>query len=1520
MLKYLSLLATASLILPRAIVAEPAPVPSSFDFHYVGASVASLQTVTPQFASSKAGTVTPVTEEGEDRLRLTGSPGSFSFSCPVEKNTEYLLRVKVQSNDQVVFQVGQLSMSYNDLGHWQTVTGLCPSGDAGMMEVKATLHSLTAEQSASAEIKDISLIRVERPTVASRRSFSGQTSLVQDGAAAATIIIPAGNEMYLKLAGQISAAVKARTGVDLPIVSDTDATEKDYPILKEPFQKRNLILLGRLGNNRAFWTAYNRFLTAVDGFYPGGNGYAVHTASNVFHTGINHLIIGGTTDEGVRRGTAKFVEKIEAAPADSKGLRLPWLLETDLQGDCLAFFKQDDAKWKEKPENGWLPKPEPAYGNVSRWYDNAMGYYWTGWDSYHQREKQYLAQIIDEHGVTHQYITEFLVRAYNMLDVSGVIPPEQVQKIDSLLTQNFFDYLAFSELSWMTTFAPPYGQIGLENRHQIAPWMGDYKMAEFITDILTPVGGLKDLAEFRREEKERALIDFVKHRSAASLPGATGPDADEEINASLFRFALEKDLYREFFGSGNADRSLELERIDPITGIFAYPSGPRDSKLLLGIMACLTGKPEYQWLWHHLPEVAHPQGYFQFRYLGQTRRYTPDADAPEAIPQSWSGIHFATNPVDNDPGMKADSNNYYFISEGTGLRPDDDYIAFNGVSYLAPSGVVAKLNSQGCVWLGEGIAGGRFDLNSASAIRTDRMENNGKFDDFSRCLWSAELPTGNAMRFRQLLSNDIRWTRDVIHLGRGVYAFRDCFTALADGTYSLNVNWHPTGTFSREGTRLTFLAREGKMEIECFGDDFSENESSRQDNPARVSVRNQALKKLAKGQSVVSYSVLQITADQATPPAMTTLSGDNRLSVGSAVLDWKPTASGSFATDADLVIQTPAASGFYHAGRVTLGEQAVTDFNPTQSFGVSATGEWNHLPEGKTLSTEEGHNVFQAATAWAGKATVPPTTTSLTPSDDGLQIKLQDLSKNWKQAWHDDSFLRPAKVTDVKIDNGVIDFGKVLNLTEIRMKSDQLRFFAPTHIPTNLELATDLKGPWKLAEGKRAWRPSIRSGNYGESHPVKEADETLLLSSVPARYVKPASPLLGFFTDSWKEARHPLRVETGDFLNNGSVQTLIVSDVFPQFPRSIRDDDVSAALLSDKGSEIFHLNFAGPVQSVRLLDWHGNGTKDLFVLYANGTLEIYNLAGKLERSADLYQMHEEFQKNYGRKSTRQPAGGFVLPFSVGLWRPDASGKSEIVVGRYGGFSFLNPDLTWKGLLSVSGYATPGILANGADFDGSGVPEQVVAERMRIWQIGGSGKPTVREPNGAEFWPQVYQLDKVIPEYDASTAPLGGYPTVRFELLQGLTPKPRYVLLARGTSVCIYDAKEKTIFYNWNGQARITGLGIVSEQEGKLELVVSTQDRLLWHFDWTNGLDHDPVVTAKSFPDLITNIQETGSGPRSLVLSGTNGLYLRSTDGDYAQIAKGSFKSAAPQAVQDGQVGKVVAADAQGQVLSFERKP
>ncbi len=1472
-------------------LAAPAGVASTvvspYDFQYRGESILTMERAIAELRPVNGAGRLHALDDASGILLQSPVPGgeaTFAIPVTVEKGKEYLFRAEVKSEDSLVARFGRFSMAYNDLGQWQTISGLYRATDPADAALELHLRSLDSARSASVQIRRLSLIRVERPAAIGRRSFDGSTELVKNGAPNASIIIPADAKGYLLLATSIRDAVKAKTGVELPILSDRDATQADYPILKPSLGRTHLIILGRLGNNRALWPAYNRFLAAVDGFYPGGDGYAIHTAANVTHHGENHLIIGGTSDTGTRRGTARFLEMIAAADGSKESLRLPWLLQTELQGDCLELLKKDDAQWRERPESPLLPKPEPGYGNVVRWYRNAMGYYWTGWDSYKQRADHYLTQVLEEKAYTHHYIAEFFVRTFDMLDESGVLSQEQTKAVDALFVENFLDMMTVGDLHWMTTFAPPYGQINISSRHQIDPWMSDYQFARFITDILTPEGGFKELVDFRLAEKGRALTDFVIHRNNPSLPGGGLDEVYEEVNASFFRFALDHDLYREFFDSGNALKSLSLGRVNHLTGDFAYPPKNRDTKLLLGILTSLTRQPELHWLWKHLPEKVRPQGYFQNRYLGGLRRYTPDADLPETVPRRWSGIEFTPNPVDNAP-VRTSRENYYFLAIRSGFEPGDDYLAFNGVDGSAPSGAVVALVSNGFSWLGIGSRdANRFQANTATAVRIDQPDAKPPHDDSSHALWSADLPSGQAIRFRQALTDGIQWTRDAVRLGKGLFVFRDSFTAQVEGTYLLGVGWSPNGSGSREGESYHFMSRANRLAIRMSGDGFAfvpHGGGKATQGP----IRSQTLRHLKAGESAIVYTVMESAATQPHRFLPVQVIDRERLVIGESerrvFLDWNPPADAVLKA-ASLVIRTPLQIGVYDG--IAQGKEA----GDRHSFSIAATGERG--PRDEAVTSVSDHPAIELS----------------------RPMTIRDATASWKQVARYDGFLKPVKISHYSVTaEGVIDLGTALELAEIRTVSNSP--YKQAHLPKEMLLSTTGTDGWIAPRGKRHWRPGVRTANYGEVHPVPKQDETLLFSTpMVARYVKASNrDALFLFTSSRLEARHPLRLETGDFLGTGQPQTLVVSDVFPQVPRVTRYDDLSVALLDFNGAPIFHKDLSGPVQAIRLLERKVGSGKELFILYTNGMLEVYALDGTLQASADLYQMHTAFATGYSEHKTRQPAGGYVLPFSVGLWRPDAAGERRVVIGRYGGFTFLKPDLSFEGVLNASGYGTPGLLAKGIDF-GNGQEEQVAVERWRFRQLGGSGEPTVRDPGGTQFWKETYQLlADVIEKEGASSLPMAGAPLLRYELLTAVSEQPRFLLLARGASLSLYDGHRRSLHYQWNSLAPLKGVAILEQGPARLRLLAATADSLLWEFDWKNGMQSPPSVHARLLSVPVTSLNECGTG--QALLAGPEGLYRLSDEGGMEQIAQGAFRSAA---LRSGNPATIVAATQKGEVITL----
>jgi hypothetical protein len=1387
-----------------------------FDFTYSGSSILDVAQLAARWSSLPHGSASSGQSGREPLLILSCAdrkPLEASFPCPLDPDAEYLFRARVKSTDAVIFRLAGLSMCYNDLGQWQTVAGLCRINRGADSTLRLSLRPLGTHATTTAEISDVSLLKIQRPAKAPRRHYSGRTVLVRPGHATAAIIVPAGSEAYLEWARQISAAIQERSGTGLEIVTDVAATARDYPVLLTPWRSRPLILLGRLGNNRALWAAYNRSLTAVDGFYPGADGYAVHTAANVFNTGINHLVVGATTEAGMARAVQVFISQISAARINQGALELPWLHAIELRGECREVFRRDDARWRQVPESELLPKPEPGYGNVIRWYDNAMGYYLTGWDSYREREQAYRGRILGERATTHQYISEFMIRIYRMVDQSGLFSPEDVERFDALIAQNFLDCGTIADLSWMTTFAPPYGDIALVNRHQVSPWLADYEMSAFVSDTLVPTGGLQELANFRRQEKGRLFRDFVLHRSGPSLPGGVLEECYEEIPAAFFRFALEHELYAEFFGSGNARKALFLERINPQSGSFTFPAGRRDSKFVLGIVASLTADPELKWQWAHLPEVVSARGYFQSRYIGPAFRYNPDAAAPERVPSSSRHLYLAPLPVTNTSRQPPPAA-YHFGAIIGGWRVTDDYLAYNGVNYTAPSGLIATLASGGVTWLGSNRSdarGGRFNDNTAYAIRADGTTSAIAFDDMSYCIASEDRPDGTTVRLRQLLSPDIIWERDITWSVGGHFEFRDRFTALRDGTYRLCVAWHPAGTLTRESERaFLFTTPAVSLNVKLAGQGFTATFEVASLTSPNSSLHLQAFQSLKKGETVSASTSLQISASSALPP---------------------------------------------HPGNAPSAEH---------STGVS----------------------------------------------------VRDLSAAWRLRWNYEGLLRPTRVTG-RGQAGVVDFGAAVPLTEIRASSGGSPTWQTGRLPDLIELAVTA-GDWRPADGKRAWRSGVRTGNYGETHPMPRTDETLRLAATPVRYLRTdPSAKLAFFAATPTASRHPVRLETGDFRGDGTIQTLAVASVFPQFPRDWRDDDVGVAFLDAKGKEIFQLNPDGPVQAVRLLPWKNTVAPQLFVVAASGLIEAYGLDGKLLGSVDLYRLHAEFDRQYNHRATRHPAGGFVLPFSIGTWRPEQSGERHLVIGRYGGFSFLNPDLSFEGVLGVSGYAVPGLLVEGADFTGRGIEEQVGAERMRLWALGGDSAPTVRDPSGLQSWPQVYDLLEAVNEDPAAQTPLAGPAIVRYELLPRLTARPRYVLMARGTSLSLYDGQTKSISSHWNPPAPINGVGIVVQAKGRLELLVATADSLLWDLCWTHGPDQPAELSAHEFPDTIATIREIPGKPGTALIAGAHGIYLaKSGDTSADRIAEGDFVDVWPQDVREGRLLSIVAATRRGEIQAF----
>jgi hypothetical protein len=1423
-----------------------------------------------------------------------GKKGEVRIAVATETGEEYFFSAEVHSNDRVVFFLGGLSMSYHQQGKWQQVCGLVRSNGGGL-ELKIDLRALGDGAPAEAVIRNLVLQKVTRPQKISKRPKEGRTLLVDSGKPTAIIVYP--KKSGDTLANELQQRIREKTSVSLPVLSDVEVTETEAPKIKAEYRHRNLILIGQLGTNRALWSAYNRFLAAEDGYYPGGNGFVLRTAAGVLEKGVNHLILGGSSNEGVKRAVEAFSGKVASQEVDSAGrFYMPWLLEVDLQGDCNLAFQEDQAIWSD-PAHPLLPALTSGYGKVVRWYRNAMAYYWSADPRYLERSNAYLQDILSERADTHHYIVEFLIRTYDMLDDSPMFSSKQVHEMDSLILQNFLDFLTKTDLNWMGVFSPPYEALVITNRHQIAPWYADLLMARFLSEKLDLSGDLKALAHFRRSEKEALFDSIVAQRIGPSLPGIAGAADYEEFPAMFFRYALENERYDVFFRSGLAHQTLGLERLDHITGRLADPPCPIDLPIWLGAMAQFFDNGSYQWLADRIRYTGLERGPFQGRYVAGVHRYqSPRALTPDEPPKTWAGVKVAPQPLLQDQTEAKNNEQFPLISMRGGFKKTDDLLQVAGWHRFLPAGSVINLVMDGVHLLNQSVEGGeisRSTTNGASVVRIGRYPVGGKENEEknrSRLRWHGEFRQGWGFGITTKISSDMEWARDVIRIANGEYLFCDTFTATREGHYLLQVGWQPRHPLISEENRWLMKHKEGAIRFQLIGDGVSVR--SRGDG----TLAGETIRKMKRGESVSLWTVIQ----RENHPAG----------------QWHPEMAGQRTLQLSRRNGQPAL--IFHQGVRTEEVDAdlvITDDREALALGWNRDGvkQCGILPKPLAIATQDN-----ADAATTSLATTP-------------KMAFQSSLTRWVPSWTYDGLRRPALHPAVALPYGVYDLGEVLTLDEVRSAVARGGAWKPSYLPEKIfaapEASSELPPPeselWLPIEGTRQSRPGCKTGNYGETMPVAHADESFFpKGKITTRFLRvegmAPGTLLKFFIREQQQSRHPLRLtdlSTIPGVNKGLI--MVAPGIFPQFTRPIRDEDFSLTLLSPvTGRAEAELDIGGTVQSLLVADQQGNGEAELYVLKADAMIETYALNGQKRSPIDLYQQFLDFQKAHGRDNTRAPAGGHYMPFSMGLWRADSSNARKWVIGRYGSLAFLDSNRKLEGIINFPSYASPGMLSRGVDFDRDGKDEMLTLEMYRMIHTGGEAKGRVRDREGSHFWPQTYNLLATQSPDHSQTELISGAPIHAFDVLEKLAGRPRYVLVVRSNYAGVYDAVARKWSVSWRPSAPVSAARLLSESDQKMEFCFSTTDGLFWNASFDSRRPERFTVTSVPLSLTIHGIHSINlpQGPL-ILLSCDEGLFLTDAGGNSEKIATGAFRSGL---FRDAQ--QIIAVDEQGTVSAFHCKP
>ncbi|MCC6423064.1 MAG: hypothetical protein IT447_06250, partial [Phycisphaerales bacterium] len=1418
--------------------------------------------------------------EGTISLKLQGVAGQglrLSQEVEVEPGTELLFTASVKSPDRVVATVGNLTMSYHRQGEWQTLAGLIRTGENNKITISFDLAGLS-NKPPTAKFDDITLRKLNRPANLQRKFDASQTHLVEEGKPAITIVYPSQVKSYKALAERLRAAIADKVGVQVPILSDVEATRVDAPVLKSNLQAQNLILIGRLGINRAMWPAYNRFLDATDGYYPGGDGYVVRTAADVYRNGKNHLILGGSSDAGAGRAVEKFIEILNQQPGQSGTLSVPWLLQTELGGECLSEMKAHDARWAANDPS--LPPIEPGYGTVRRWYENAMGYYWTGWDSYKQRAVALLEPVLKDRAYMHHYVTEFMVRTYDMLDDSPLYTLEQRNELDSLILSNFCDFCTDAgDISWMTIFSPPYDNIQVVNRHQIAPWMSDLTLADFLHDYFKEMGDLGRIVEFRRSEKDAFMKYMAANRWDTSLPGGPDCEHEEELALTLLRYALERDDYA-LFESGHARHLPAIPKID-FNGQWVRPGGSFDNALMFSTLASYYKDGRYLTLLKHLPS-AKP---FMNRYIAGVRRYSPGPELaatgvddltglnlPPTMPQRLNQLHglsagqFAA--VTFSPNRLFD-----FASFRSGFERTDDYVAVNGMlEQGALPGTMLAFWSRGMKWLGStgspfpAVSDRYFDNNGVHVLRTDRFVTGEKpYAAASMLEWSADLHRGGGVAFTLDPFMGMRWQRAVVWVRPGLFLVRDKLTARDSGEFQMMVNWRPEGGPAWDGKTWTSTTNIAKLRITPLSDVFqvSQNVAEYLSGEEQVvHFRQSASASMKTGDSVAALAVLQGYLPDREPVIHAVLTGKDAVYLSAdnssderTLVAWRPDNVRGINSDAHVVIIRPDAVQMMGGRHLEIGGKPVLISERPVSVRMEyADGRiWVDNPSASgrqviqvlggegvmvKLEVEVGCKELEIPKAAGAmlllESTLTPAQTAMVQQSESTSqpsrgVAIEDQTGQWKQVWKYDGLRQymPTNPTAYP-DNSVADLGRVVDLAEIQPMAITQGAWHPRVLPDEIWVsAGDANGnppapdssDWKKVEEQPRWRAGVITGNYGQTDPVEKDVQILTLEGVKARYIRSKDVRKLVFFDRDKLGSHqPLRITlTG---SENQRRLFIAPHIWPKFVGWLPYWQDKVAMLDPDGKEIFQYASPMKVMDAQLLSVDGGSTPSVVLATVDAQIDVLDEQGKVRRHDDLLTMHQVFNHTFGRPNTRHPAGGFAMPFAVGMWGHKGASGPGMVVARYHSYSFLDQSGRLEGLLSEGAYVQPAILRQGIDFDGDGNEEQVCIGRGVVMQIYGPKDQRVTEPNGFYFYPQVYHLKRL--EEPAWEERIDGAEVLMFEPIEtgrNAPRRPRHIAIARENYVGIYDGVENKWAFAWVPTAKVTAAAVIDQTPDRLRMLV-----------------------------------------------------------------------------------------------------
>jgi len=804
-------------------------------------------------------------------------------------------------------------------------------------------------------------------------------------------------------------------------------------------------------------------------------------------------------------------------------------------------------------------------------YENFMSYYWSGRRSYLELGCQYLDHLLTkgmyEYGIkTSHYGMEFFVRAFDMLDDSGHLSPEQVRRVDGAFLESFQGWPKREEQYLARIRAGAHHAVVSD--HQSAAFMSEKTLCRFVLERLNVSDEAKRDASRRYQVPDRALDQFIISRWRGCGQGAPYTDVPTQ---AFFRHALETEQYAAFFDSGLARRAAlyHLARCANPDGadIGLAWGGTRsliDFKLFLGICASYYRDGGLKQVIETIPARIRP--HYGVNVNG-VHRYRPgDEVAAESsdtlIGASWVPlvpVHYQRLAgASAKPHTPTYERSFNVATIRGGFRSEDDYLLMKGAG---PGGVmlgnvILRLTSKGQYWLTHTASASYFNQNALYVNRLSKWSTddvmpsklsrrNEVYSTDSAALLSATLP-GYA---------GTDWRRDIVWLKGRFWIVFDTVTARSSDEYAVMANWR-VGGGALAGDR--WIVRRGDWE-------FVVAPCTRVESIADTDVGHDF-----RG----TFRVLRQRRVC-------------RLETGESL------------TIANLLFVRPLGSREDYAARL----------QPDGSVLVRAS------PSGKT--------VLVGAPAKRGDATNAPlvvlrrdqtTALGVTSPRPAAPDSVGRVAPQLKTCWRYTGAQKPGRIHGVSlVAPNTFDLGRSAGVAEVRTLFGEL---------PEILISPDDRAGFRRLDGEVTHGCHIRMRNYGETVEREKSYQILKCARQQARRIKVASDdewrsdQLIFYDADRPEARERMQVRVVDLDGDGDHEILVHPYVWPD-TRGTSLLEHELYVLNSDGTERWKRKIKWRMHFARPLAWDTSGRRHIFVGSMDDYVYVFNPQGKLVRKLTL---------------------------------------------------------------------------------------------------------------------------------------------------------------------------------------------------------------------------------------------------------------------------------------------------------------